>query len=200
MTNPTLNHTDIGNPEKAGKTSINNDIIKITAGGADIWGALDQFHFAYHEVEGDFQATVQLEAFSKADLYSKAGIMVRETLDAGSKHVFMVAFPDNNIRNHNNGGIEFQYRQETDGECLAIYPENDTEVPPPYPVDYPQVWMKLTRSGHRFNTYFSPDGSNWKPYCSHELRLASALLVGLGVTSHNPGETVTARFSRLEIG
>ncbi|HCS39899.1 MAG TPA: hypothetical protein DIW44_09995 [Anaerolineaceae bacterium] len=200
MTNPTLNHTDIGNPEKAGKTSINNDIIEITAGGVDIWGTSDQFHFAYCELNGDFQATVHLEAFSKADLYSKAGIMVRETLDAGSKHAFMVAFPDNNLRNHNNGGIEFQYRNETDSECLAIYPENDTVVPPVYPVDFPHVWMKLTRIGDRFDASFSLDGSVWKPYCSYELKLASALLVGLGVTSHNPGETVTARFSGLEIG
>ncbi|PKO00575.1 MAG: hypothetical protein CVU42_03265 [Chloroflexi bacterium HGW-Chloroflexi-4] len=200
MTNLTFHHTDIGNPEKAGTTSISNDVIEITAGGADIWGTIDQFHFAYCELVGDFHVTVHLEAFSKADLYSKAGIMVRETLDAGSKHAFMVAFPDNNLRNHNNGGIEFQYRTETDGECVAIYPENDTAVPPVYPVDYPLVWMKMTHAGDRFDASFSQDGSTWKPYCSHQLKLASALLVGLGVTSHNPGETVTARFSNLVIG
>jgi regulation of enolase protein 1 (concanavalin A-like superfamily) len=199
MTNLTLNNSDIGNPTKTGTTAINNDVIEITAGGADIWGASDQFHFAYRAVEGDFQVSVQLEAFSKADLYSKAGIMVRETLEAGSKHAFMVAFPDNNLRNHNNCGIEFQYRQETDGECLAIYPENDTTVPPFYPVDFPQVWMKLTRTGDRFDASFSPDGNNWKPYCSYELKLSSALLVGLGVTSHNPGEIVTAKFNKLVI-
>jgi regulation of enolase protein 1 (concanavalin A-like superfamily) len=199
LTSPTLNHSDIGNPAKMGTTTNNNGIIEITAGGADIWGASDQFHFAYCEKSGDFQVTVNLETFSKADLYSKAGIMVRETLEAGSKHAFMVAFPDNNLRNHNNGGIEFQYRQETDGECLAIYPENDTTVPPFYPVDFPQVWMKLTRSGDHFDASFSPDGSNWKPYCSYELKLSSALLVGLGVTSHNPAQTVTARFSGLVI-
>ncbi len=199
MTNPILHHTDIGNPAKTGTTSINNGVIEITASGADIWGASDQFHFAFCEQSGDFQVTVQLESFSKADLYSKAGIMVRETLDAGSKHVFMVAFPDNNLRNHNNGGIEFQYRKMTDGECLAIYPENDTDVPPLYPVDYPQVWMKLTRTCDRFDAFFSQDGSNWKPYSSYELKLTSTLLVGLGITSHNPGETVTAKFNKLVI-
>jgi regulation of enolase protein 1 (concanavalin A-like superfamily) len=198
MTNLTLNNSDIGNPTKTGTTAINNDVIEITASGADIWGASDQFHFAYRAVEGDFQVSVQLEAFSKADLYSKAGIMVRETLDWGSKHAFMVAFADNNLRNHNNGGIEFQYRKETDGECLAIYPADDSAVPPVYPVDYPHVWMKLTRIGDHFDASFSQDGSAWKPYCSHELKLASALLVGLGVTSHNPGETVTAKFSGLD--
>ncbi|PKO02486.1 MAG: hypothetical protein CVU43_07745 [Chloroflexi bacterium HGW-Chloroflexi-5] len=199
MTNTTLNNTDIGNPAKTGTTTNNNGIIEITAGGADIWGATDQFHFAYCELKDDFQVTVKLETFSKADLYSKAGIMVRETLEAGSRHIFMVAFPDNNLRNHNNGGIEFQYRTETDGECLAIYPENDSAVPPLYSVDYPQVWMKLTRSGDRFDALFSQDGSNWKPYSSYEIKLASMLLVGLGVTSHNTEQTVTAKFNKLVI-
>ncbi|MBA4384659.1 MAG: hypothetical protein C0410_07975, partial [Anaerolinea sp.] len=102
MTNHTLNNTDIGNPDKTGKTTNKNNTIEITAGGVDIWGVADQFHFAYLESEGDFQITVRLESFTKADLYSKAGIMVRESLEAESPHVFMVAFPDNNLRNHNN--------------------------------------------------------------------------------------------------
>lgn len=199
MTIQTLIGTDVGSPVKKGSTKTNNSIIAITAGGADIWGVSDQFHFAYRELEGDFQITVHLEAFSKADLYSKAGIMVRETLQAGSRHAFMVAFADNNLRNHNNGGIEFQYRKETDGECVAIYPENDTAVPPVYPVDFPQVWMKLTRTGSRFEAFFSQDGNQWKHYCAYDLVLATKLLAGLGVTSHNPEETVTARFSSLEI-
>lgn len=199
MTNPTLNHTDIGNPAKTGTTINNNSVIEITAGGADIWGEEDQFHFAYREVEGDFQVTIHLESFSKADLYSKAGIMVRESLEAGSKHAFMVAFPDNNLRNHNNGGIEFQYRKATNGECVAIYPENDTALPPEFSVDFPNVWMRLSRTVDRFDAYFSTDGKDWKSYCSFELKLASKLLVGLGATSHNPHETVKAVFSGMAI-
>ncbi|MRS05049.1 DUF1349 domain-containing protein [bacterium] len=199
MKTQSLISMDVGNPVKKGATRYNNGVIEITAGGADIWGTADQFHFTYCEVEGDFQITVHLETFSKADLYSKAGIMVRETLDEGSRHAFMVAFPDNNLRNHNNGGIEFQYRTDTDGECVAIYPENDKAVPPVYPVDFPLVWMKLIRYGSHFEAFFSRDGKLWNLYCAYELALASKLLAGLGVTSHNPGETVTARFSGLEI-
>lgn len=200
MINPTLNSTDIGNPAKTGTTTNNKGVIEISAGGADIWGVEDQFHFAYREAEGDFQIAVQIESFTKADLYSKAGIMVRESLAAGSPHAFMVAFPDNNLRNHNNGGIEFQYRKTAGGECVAIYPENDSAVPPVYPVDFPHVWMKLSRSGDRFDAFFSQDGKNWKHYCSFEINLASKLFAGLGVTSHNPDETVTAKFSGLVIG
>lgn len=199
MTTQTFSSTDIGSPAKPGTYTIIDGIIEITAGGADIWGESDQFHFAYRALDGDFQVSVHLESFSKADLYSKAGIMVRESLEAGSKHAFMVAFPDNNLRNHNNGGIEFQYRKETNGECVAIYPETDTALPPEFPVDFPNVWMKLSRTGNRFDAYFSSDGKDWKPYCSYELKLSSKLLVGLGATSHNPHETVKAVFSELAI-
>jgi hypothetical protein len=126
--------------------------------------------------------------------------MVRESLDPGSRHVFMVAFADNNLRNHNNGGIELQYRQVADGECVAIYPRNYQAAPPDFSVDFPQVWMQLIRKGDHFESNFSKDGKVWKPYGSPlDLKLTPGLLVGLGVTSHNVEASVKAKFSGLEI-
>lgn len=190
---------DVGNPAIAGSFKEDFGKVEITAAGADIWGNYDQFHFVYQEVMGDFQMTVRLEAFSKADLYSKAGIMARETLDPGSKHVFLLSFPDDDLRNHNNGGVEFQFREYDHGDCVAIYPQDESALPPVYSVNLPNAWLRLERNGDNFEALFSDDGVEWETYTTKELKLSEKVLVGLAVTSHNPNNTVTARFSEIEL-
>ena len=121
---------DIGHPAMQGLLEHVPDGLIITAGGADIWGRQDQFYFVSQQYVGNFDFKARLESLSRGDLYSKTGIMARESLQAGSKHVYLLAFPDNSPRNNNNGGFEFQYRSEEDGESKAIYPSNPTAMPP----------------------------------------------------------------------
>jgi hypothetical protein len=64
----------------------------ITAGGADIWGATDQFYFAYADIDlgGDFSAVVAWKGGSPRPTlheWAKAGIMVRQNLEPGSPAV-----------------------------------------------------------------------------------------------------------------
>ncbi len=105
-----LKNTDIGKLTKTGSSRINNNELEIVAGGSDIWGKHDEFHFSYKKLKGDFEMSVQIMSLSKAHLYTKAGIMARTGLSDSSQHVFFQVFPDNSPRNNNNGGCEFQYR------------------------------------------------------------------------------------------
>jgi hypothetical protein len=184
---------DIGNPSKAGSLAKSSNGFLITAGGADIWGNTDQFYFVYDEQAGDFDFIARLESLSKGDLYSKAGIMARETLNADSRHVYIMAFPDNDLRNNNNGGFEFQFRSAVGGESFAIYPPDYTVNPPLFPVNFPDTWMRLNRVGDRFDSFFSLNGSDWKLYSSYTIKLASKVYLGIAVTSHNEVDVVTAR-------
>lgn len=149
---------DIGEPEHRGSTVEVPGGYDIVAGGKDIWGKADQFHFAYTEARGDFEVTVRLEALSSADLYTKAGIMTRQSVEADSAHSFFQVFPDNSPRNKNNGGYEFQYRETAGGGSAAIYPDDYTTEPPSFPVQYPNTWLKLQRSGNTFHAFYSADG------------------------------------------
>ena len=190
---------DIGHPAKAGSSLKVPNGFDITAGGADIWGNKDEFHFIYKEHTGDFDFVVRFESLSRGDLYSKAGIMARETLDGNSKSVFLVIFPDNNLRNHNNGGFEFQFRAMAGGESKAIYPPDDTAQPPLFPVNFPNTWMRLKRIGNRFDSFFSLNGSEWKPYSSYTINLPPRIYLGIAVTSHNEAGTVTAKVRNISI-
>ena len=83
-----LNQSDIGNPALAGKVSITDNGLDITASGADIWGTRDEFHFSYQKLMGNFEMIVQVISLSKANQYTKAGIMARVDSSDNSQHVF----------------------------------------------------------------------------------------------------------------
>ena len=186
-------HSDIGNPEIAGTVKISEDGFDITAGGADIWGIKDEFNFIYVERTGDFDIVTRIESLSAPHLYTKAGLMAREDLSPGSRHIYFQVFPNNNPRNKNNGGYEFQYRQMKEGEMKAIYPKS-AEGKPEFPVSYPNTWVRLQRVKNDFTGYYSTDGRNWKLYTTYSLELPSKIFLGIAVTSHNKSEATSAKF------
>ena len=188
--------TDIGNPSIAGSSVVMDKGIQIIAGGADVWGVKDQFHFSYLEKTGDFDLIARIENLSAPHLYTKAGLMAREELTDNSRHIFFQVFPDNKPRNKNNGGFEFQYRAAKAGDMKAIYPEKSTGLPE-FPVNYPNTWIRLKRSGDDFTGYCSTDGKTWKVYTTFTLVLSPKLYLGLAVTSHNVKESAIAVFKDI---
>ena len=81
---------DIGDPKVIGSTQLHwnfNDRYMITAGGADIWGGSDQFHYAYNEVSGDIRlsASPTWQAAGDND-WSKIAVMLRDSVAANSIH------------------------------------------------------------------------------------------------------------------
>jgi len=187
---------DIGNPSIAGSSVVQDNGIQIIAGGADVWGVKDQFHFSYIEKTGDFDLIARIESLSAPHMYTKAGLMAREELTDNSRHIFFQVFPDNKLRNKNNGGFEFQYRAAKAGDMKAIYPAKSTGTPE-FPVNYPNTWIRLKRSGNEFIGYYSVDGKNWKIYTTYTLDLTQKIYLGLAVTSHNVKESAIAVFKDI---
>jgi hypothetical protein len=190
--------TDIGKPALVGTTSVLSDGISLTAGGADVWGVRDEFRFCYIEQTGDFDLVTRIESLSAPHLYTKAGLMAREQLSDNCRHIFFQVFPNNNPRNKNNGGYEFQYREEQGGAMKAIYPKKFDGIPE-FPVNYPNTWIRLKRVGSEFMGLYSADGIDWKPFTIFELELSKKLYLGLAVTSHNVKETATAVFKDISM-
>ena len=189
-------HCDIGNPLIAGSVTGSDNGFDVSAGGADIWGVKDEFTFVYIERTGDFDLISRIESLTAANLYTKAGLMAREDLTAGCRHIFFQVFPDNNARNKNNGGYEFQYRQLKDSSMKAIYPKS-FQGTPEFPVAYPNAWIRLQRKKDEFTGYYSTDGKVWKVFTTHALMLSPKIYVGLAVTSHNTSQTASAKFRNI---
>jgi hypothetical protein len=189
-------HADVGNPAIEGTVTVSKSGFDITAGGADVWGVKDEFNFVYIERTGDFDFAARVESLTAPHLYTKAGLMAREDLTSGSRHIYFQIFPDNKPRNKNNGGFEFQYREQTDSEMKAIYPAR-FDGTPDFPVTFPNTWIRLKRVGDKFTGYTGTDGKSWKEYATYTLVLPEKVYLGPAVTSHNTTEYTTAKFRNI---
>jgi regulation of enolase protein 1 (concanavalin A-like superfamily) len=185
---------DIGAPQLSGSARQVEDGWDLTAGGVDIWEESDQFHFVYKQFASDFDIAVRVESFTPAHLYSKAGLMIRQSLSPDSPHLMFLVFSDNSPRNNNLGAYEMQFRLMAGGACQAVYPAVRPPAPAEFPAAYPNSWLRVQRRGDRFSAFGSTDGRTWKLYAVHELKLARQVFVGPALTSHNPQVMAKACF------
>lgn len=171
-----------------------DSLITISSGGNDIWGKSDSFNYLYHKCDGDFDFMFKLNSFNAAVKYSKVGIMARKELNSESKHVYFLAFSDNSPRNKNNGGFEFQYREEKNSDSKAIYPDVNVSQEQ-YLISYPNVWLRMKRKGDHFESLYSDDGTNWLTYSNFQKEMPASLFLGIAITSNDESQISTASFS-----
>ena len=153
----------------------------LNAAGADIWDEADEFHFAYQELLGAGSIVAKVNSVSNTHGWAKAGVMIRDTLDADSRHAMMVVTPSQ--------GVSFQLRGTTGGG-------SDSETQPG--ITAPQ-WVKIERSiGGLVRAYYSADGSNWIQLGAPvPVTMNLPMYVGLALTSHSPGVVCEATFSNV---
>ncbi|MBW2206504.1 MAG: discoidin domain-containing protein [Deltaproteobacteria bacterium] len=155
----------------------------ITAAGADIWDVADEFHYAYKQFSGTGSIVARIDSLDNTDPFAKAGVMIRETLDADSAYVSLLITPAN--------GIRFQYRQAPGNVTDRDFVDG---LAAPY-------WVKLERdAGGGFRGSYSTDGVNWEAMALRpSVPMATSIYVGLAVTSHNVAVTAQAVFSGVQI-
>jgi hypothetical protein len=155
----------------------------MTGSGADIWDQSDEFHYAYKTLLGVGSIAARVQSISDTHNWAKAGVMIRETLDADSKHAMMIVSPAS--------GVSFQRRPETGGDSAA-----DTTAGIIAP-----CWVKLERDlAGSFSAYSSANGSSWQKLgVSEPVQMSANVYIGLAVTSHDAALTCQAVFSNVTI-
>ena len=158
----------------------------ITGSGADIWGNSDQFHYGYRELTGDAVMIARVvDNGSGTNEWAKGGVMIRQSLDAGSTHRYMP------ITAGGGNGASFQGRPVADAGSVNV--DSGEVVAPPY-------WVKLERVGNDFSGSISPDGVTWTQLGGAEtVEMTDPVLIGLAVTSHQSGEKRTFTFDNVDI-
>lgn len=172
-------HQDVGNMAFAGDANYSIGAFTVDASGADIWNAADGFHFVHRPLNGDGIIVARVDAVENTNPWAKAGVMIRESLTAGSTHAFMAITPGN--------GAAFQRRTATGGASTHTA---GTSVTAPY-------WVRLVRSGNTFTGYQSVDGQSWSLVGSESISMSAVVNVGLAVTSHDNSQLCTATFSQV---
>ena len=172
---------DVGGPSPAGSATYSAGTYTVSGGGGDVWGGSDQFHFVYQSLTGDGTLIARVVSQTNTNSWAKAGVMMRNTLDAGSYFADVVATPGN--------GTGFQLR---DGSSPNGFGGGSLGSGAP-------VWVKLVRSGTTVSGFASTDGVSWGSSLGTWSSASGTIYTGLAVTSHNNGTSSTATFDNLSL-
>ncbi len=173
--------SDIGSPAAPGDASDPEGLFTITGSGNDIWNTADNFHYIYQPASGDGEIVARVLSVGDTHPWAKVGVMIRESLDADSKHASTLVTPGN--------GVTFQQRTATGGTSVNV---RAIGITAPH-------WVKLKRAGDTFTASRSSDGANWTEFTSGTVSMGPNVYLGLAVCSHNDGVTTTATFDNVAV-
>jgi M6 family metalloprotease-like protein len=171
--------TDLGDAVRtAGSTLLLADSYAVTAAGSGLGAAADSCRFVYEKISGDFDARVQLAAISPEDgvseMRARAGLMVRESLDAGSASAAILAEP----YPFDPGFLLVLAREATANPSIEA---GSIRGIPAF-----NNWMRAKREGNLVSLYYSTNGSRWEWINTVPLKLGTEAFVGMVASSCNP--------------
>jgi hypothetical protein len=159
-------------------------IYRITGAGGDVGDTEDHCFYTSRLVKGDFQITART-----LDKGTKAGVMVRETLDGSSRMAFLAGTAAS--------GVVFQSRKKT-GDA-AISPGSPAITSAAFT---PPLFLRLIRKGNTITPLLSTSGTAFVPAGvpqTFDPPLPEGLYVGYAITSQNAGAIAVNTFSDLTI-
>jgi hypothetical protein len=175
--------SDIGSGGTGNTVSVPGGF-NISGGGTAIGGTADQFHYGYQERTGDFDIQVRVDGLQITDPWVEAGLVARETLDPASR--FAGIFSSSALV-----GSYFEARGTAGTQSTVSAPTGG------FPVNYPQMFLRLRRAGNTFSGFASLNGTNWQQLGTSSLALPAKVYFGMAVSSHNTNALATARFRDL---
>lgn len=227
----TLTGADVGTPSMPGSvtktTEAGATVYTVVGGGSDIWGAADNFYYAYFKVTGDFDYVVKVASLvgnANDGGWSKAELMARVDDGSGAPSTGdpflanMCNRPSSDTANSAPAGVNNrgpQFRCLRDDQCSWTSPS------PAYPPNANgNNWLRMERVGSVLYMYTSDDGKAWNMYnpwnpqgwdtkgswpagtdnptvASFTNAWPNTILLGLAVTAHSDGDTTTAKFSNF---
>ena len=164
-----------------GSVGYTNNFFTISGSGEDIEDTADAFYFVHQPLAGDGQIVARVLSVQGSDPQAEAGIMIRESLAAGSKHAF--------LRLNTTTNAAFRRRLTNDEYSVATGVTGTN-----------RTWLRLTRLGNTFIAHCSTNGTNWDYVWFTTINMSSTVEVGLAVTAHHNGLLATGRVDNVSIG
>jgi len=174
--------TDIGDCALAGSTVFDKPRgqYTISGSGANMWGVIDAFQYAWTEHQGDFTLVTDIAFEGKGvNAHRKIGIRVSESLDPNAACIYIAI--------HGDGLTALQYREKKGEITKSSVSENKAPTR-----------IQLTRKGNNFiMKTWSVGQVPEKSDAEVILELPAKCFVGLYVCSHDNKVLETAHFSNV---
>ncbi len=180
-TTTTLANTMIGNVGQIGAATASNSSVSMTGVGTGIGGTADAVDYAFQSLSGDGTIVAHLATSQSGN--SGAGLMIRESLDAGSKQVALVL---------GQNTVSLAQRAKTNAKAKVATTKVGKKAVMP-------DWVKLVRAGNTFTAYDSTDGVHWKKVGSTTVQMGATVDVGLVSASGTTQATTHSVFSDVQL-
>jgi TolB protein len=177
-------HSDVGKVLHPGSATYDpaSRSYTVKGSGDNMWFGEDDFHFVWTKLSGDVSLTADIAFLgTTGNNHRKAVLMIRQSLDGGSKSV--------DVARHGDGLTSLQYRDATGAATHEV--ESNISAP---------QTVRIEKRGDYVYAFVSgKDGSLHAAGASTKLALDGSFYVGLGVCSHDKNVTETAVFSNVKI-
>jgi len=156
-----LTQTDVGSPTQTGIALHREGTFTVGGNGSGVGGTSDQFCFLYKPAYGDCEIVARLFGMVYRQASAQAGIMIRESLSAGSKQASMILT--------SGQGSKFINRTTDDGASTTVA---GSSISTP-------CWIKLNRTGNLLSAYTSSNGVSWTLEGSQTIAMNADVYVGM---------------------
>ena len=156
---------DVGSVRVAGSAEFRRGAFRVRSSGTNAVGMADAGHFVFKPVADRCELVARVSKVQRTDPWARAGLMMRETLDAGARNVFLSVSAA-------RGGVS-QWRERF-GEETSITLDRGMSVP---------CWLKLKRDADVFTALKSRNGMQWTVVERFTLAMAKDYYVGLAAVS-----------------
>jgi regulation of enolase protein 1 (concanavalin A-like superfamily) len=172
--------TDIGEVRPRGQASLSpsTKTFTVAGSGSDLWGSADGLCFVYLPLSGDGSLTAHVVGFDDTHEWARCGLMIRQSLEAGSANASMTVTPSR--------GSNFVFRTQASGPCDMVGGNQ-------------HHWLKITRTGATITGYVSDDGRQWTVHGKAQIPMTGPIYLGLCVCSHQQGRLNKAMFDHVEV-
>ena len=166
-------------------TGVDGDRVQVTAAGAGAGDRADQIGFVPFTLTGDGEIRARVISQSATNRgilnpLAQAGLMLRESLDPGSRQVMLALTPST--------GLAFMSRLKTGGGVTSSA-AGAGKTP---------IWLRLVRQGGSISGYHSSDGKRWTLCGRQTLTLTGPVHIGLAV-SNTATKAVNVVFDGVQI-
>jgi hypothetical protein len=172
--------TDIGTPGWAGVAGRSNAVY-VVAGGGDIDGGTDKFHFACLPVYGNGEIVARLCSIENTDGSAKAGVMVRAATKPSSRHALA------RVR-YSNYAACMNCRLAEAADDLTVVETNLFALP---------KWVRLVKQDSLLTAYVSTNGTNWASIGSVNIDMPEIFYAGLAAAAKDNGDLCTVEFDNV---
>jgi hypothetical protein len=183
-------HRDIGAVAKAGSAQYGGGVFTLSGSGADIWGTADELQYAYvdHNATDNrngVEVIAHVDSVQNVNAWTKAGVMIRSTLDPSSPQASVFVSPSK--------GIAFQRRLAQGGSSFSTAG----------PAIAAPVWLRITMQpngfGETVHAYYKKNvGDPWTSIGQDNTATVwDQPFSGLAVSSHADGTLATGVFSSV---